>query len=316
MILKSCTYLNYYKKLMNEMINLGDAAVSEQKVVETTTMSSPEKEEKTEKKATSTKKSKPRSQSLAIKELHQTKQGKNKKLNLFKSNIYIVFVECETPGNVGFLARTMANFGLKNLVLINPPTLTDEAFYQATHGKYIVENAKIYKTLDEFYQSQRIDFKVASTGVAGGSYNLSRIPIRPEKLGKSININNKTAILFGREGNGLTNEEIGNCDICVSIPTDPTYPILNISHAAAIIFYELFKNKHDYPVEGLEESTGIEKEYILKDMNELIDSLDIPDHKKKNGLKTFRNIINRAYITGREAHTLKGILRRLKMKLE
>ena len=90
---------------------------------------------------------------------------------------------------------------------------------------------------------------------------------------------------------------------------------MNISHAAAIIFYELFKNKHDYDVEGLQESSGLEKEYLLKDMRDLIDSLDIPDHKKKNGLKSFKNIINRAFITGREAHTLKGILRRLKNKL-
>ena len=75
------------------------------------------------------------------------------------------------------------------------------------------------------------------------------------------------------------------------------------------------KNMHEYPVEGLEESTAIEKEYVLKDMYDLIDGLDIPEHKKKNGLKSFKNIINRAYITGREAHTLKGILRRLKMKM-
>ena len=193
--------------------------------------------------------------------------------------------------------------------------MTNEAYYQATHGKYIVENAKIFPTLDEFYQSQRIDFKVASTGMAGGSYNLSRIPIKPEELGKSINVSNKTAILFGREGNGLTNNEIENCDICVSIPTDPTYPIMNISHAAAIIFYELFKNKHEFGVEGLVESSDLEKEYLIKDMKELIEYLDIPEHKKKNGLKTFNNIVSRAFITGREAHTLKGILRRLKMKI-
>ena len=37
-----------------------------------------------------------------------------------KENIHVVFVECESPGNVGFLARTMANFGLHKLVLINP----------------------------------------------------------------------------------------------------------------------------------------------------------------------------------------------------
>ncbi len=298
------------------MIKIGDKAVSEQKVVETTPINSPEEEKKAEKKSTSTKKAKSRGQSLAIKDLQQQPKDEENELDSFKSNIYIVFVECETPGNIGFLARTMANFGLKNLVLINPPTLTPEAYYQATHGKYIVENALVYPTLDEFYQSKRIDFKIASTGVAGGSYNLSRIPLKPEQLAENININNKIAILFGREGDGLTNKEIEDCDICVSIPTDPTYPILNISHAAAIILYELFKNKHEYAVEGLEESTALEKEYLIKDMSELIEKLDIPEHKKKNGLKTFKNIVNRAFITGREAHTLKGILRRLKNKLE
>ena len=299
------------------MIKIGDAAVSEEKVVETTTMASPEskKESKSEKKSTSTKKAKSKTQSRGTGRVKLLRQKEEEEISLFKENIYIVFVECETPGNIGFLARTMANFGLKNLVLINPPTLTNEAYYQATHGKYIVKNAKIYPTLDEFYQSQRIDFKVASTGMAGGSYNLSRIPLKPEELGKSMNVSNKIAILFGREGNGLTNKEIDDCDICVSIPTDPTYPIMNISHAAAIIFYELFKNKHDFGVEGLSESSDLEKEYLQKDMNALIDSLDIPEHKKKNGKKTFNNIISRAFITGREAHTLKGILRRLKNKI-
>ena len=298
------------------MIKIGDAAVSEEKVVETTMASPEEKEEsKTEKKSTSTKKAKSKTQSRGSGRVKLIRDKEEEEISLFKENIYIVFVECETPGNVGFLARTMANFGLKNLVLINPPKLTNEAYYQATHGKYIVENAKIYPTLDEFYQSQRIDFKVASTGMAGGSYNLSRIPLKPEELGKSMNISNKIAILFGREGNGLTNKEIDDCDICVSIPTDPTYPIMNISHAAAIIFYELFKNKHDFGVEGLSESSDLEKEYLQKDMNALIDSLDIPEHKKKNGKKTFNNIISRAFITGREAHTLKGILRRLKNKI-
>ena len=300
-----------------ELIKIGDAAVSEEKVVETTTMSSPESKEesKTEKESTSTKKSKSRSQSRGSARAKLIREKEDKEISLFKENIYIVFVECETPGNIGFLARTMANFGLKNLVLINPPTLTNEAYYQATHGKYIVENAKIYPSLDDFYQSQRIDFKVASTGMAGGSYNLSRIPIRPEELGKSLNVSNNIAILFGREGDGLSNKEIGDCDICVSIPTDPTYPIMNISHAAAIIFYELFKNKHDYGVEGLNESGDLEKKYLVKDMEELIDCLDIHEHKKRNGLKTFNNIVSRAFITGREIYTLKGILRRLKNKI-
>ena len=298
------------------MIKIGDTAVSEEKIVDTHPLTSTKSDKKSEKDTTSTKKAKSRKQSRGTTKADLIRQKKDdKEVNLFKENIYIVFVECETPGNIGFLARTMANFGLKNLVLINPPTLTNDAYYQATHGKYIVENAKIYPTLDNFYQSQQIDFKVASTGVAGGSYNISRIPLRPEELGEAMNVSNKIALLFGREGDGLSNKEIEDCDICVSIPTDPTYPIMNISHAAAIIFYELFKNNHDFPVEGLNESTPLEKEYLQKDMDDLIDLLDIPVHKKNNGKKIFNNIISRSFITGREVHTMKGILRRLKNKI-
>lgn len=290
---------------------MGDVAVSEDVIVN----QEPLKTEKS--KSTSVKKAKNKMQSSG-KEVPQSlkKDLKEEETNKLKNNIYVVFVECETPGNIGFLARTMANFGLSKLVLINPPELKKEAFYQAMHAKELVENAMIFDSLDDFYKNVRIDFKVASTGVAGGSYNLSRIPVKPEELAIKINPNVNTAIIFGREGNGLTNKEIEGCDIVVSIPTDASYPIMNISHAAAIILYELFKNRNEFPVEGLEESTSLEKEYLLKDMGELIDTLSIPDHKKKTGLKTFKNIINRAYITGREAHTLKGILRRLKINLE
>ena len=258
---------------------------------------------------------------MKIKDKKETKRGKAKEMvedeetTRLKENIYVVFVECESPGNVGFLARTMGNFGLDKLVLINPCTLKDEAYYQAMHARSTVENALVYDTIEEFLKDKNIDFIVGSTGAPGGSYNLSRIPIKPEELAKSMNYNDKIAILFGREGNGLTNAEIEMCDITVSIPTDPGYPIMNISHAAAVILYEVFKNRNNFPVDGLEESTALEKEYLIKDMEKLIDSLPIPEHKKRNGLKVFKNIINRAFITGREAHTFKGILRRLNIKI-
>ncbi|WP_394334526.1 TrmJ/YjtD family RNA methyltransferase [Methanobrevibacter arboriphilus] len=271
-----------------------------------------EEKEKSSSKAKST--SKKRGKKLSTAE--EIRFSKN--YNRFKDNIFVVFVECESSGNVGFLARAMANFGLENLILINPCNLKEDAYYQAMHAKYIVEKAvkNTYPNLDDFLKKEEIDFIVGSTGTPGGSYNLSRIPIKPEELGKSINLNKKIALIFGREGNGLYNEEIEMCDIIVSIPTEHSYPIMNISHAAAIIFYELFKNRNEFPVEGLEEATRIEKEYLLKDMEDIIKKLDIPEHKEKTGIKSFKNIINRAFITGREAHTLKGILRRILMKFE
>ena len=102
------------------MIKIGDAAVSEQKVVETTSLTSSESKEesKNEKKSTSTKKAKSKKQSRGTARAKHIREQEEKEIRLFKDNIYIVFVECETPGNIGFLARTMANFGLKNLISI------------------------------------------------------------------------------------------------------------------------------------------------------------------------------------------------------
>lgn len=230
--------------------------------------------------------------------------------------IYVVFLEPESPGNIGFLARTMKNFGFKDLVLINPCELKNEAYYQAMHAKDIIWNHKEYNSLEEFIDAENIDFTVGTTRMAGGSYNVKRIAITPEDFAESLNVNAKTAIVFGREGNGLYNEEISLCDIIVTIPTDENYPVLNISHAAAIILYEIFKMEKKYPREELEAATKTEKELLIEEMDDLIKYTGYPPHKMKTSSTVFRRIIGRAFIAGREAHTLIGTLRRIKLKLK
>ncbi|MCQ8904482.1 MAG: TrmJ/YjtD family RNA methyltransferase, partial [Methanothermobacter sp.] len=225
---------------------------------------------------------------------------------LLAENISVVFVEPETPGNIGFLARAMKNFGLRTLILINPCELEDEAYYQAMHARDIVEGALIYRDLPEMMTSLEPDFLVGTTGVPGGSYNVDRIPLRPSQLADAIRPSSRTFILFGREGDGLSNEEIGMCDMVVSVPTSEEYPIMNITHAAAIIFYELFRNRK-FRCEGLEEASGLEKGLLLEKMDDILSLIDIPEHKRRVASRVFRNITGRAFITAREAHTLKGV---------
>ncbi len=67
--------------------------------------------------------------------------------------IYVVFVEPESPGNIGFLARTMKNFGLTNLILINPCKLENESYYKAMHARDVVSNSETYYSLEEFLKS-------------------------------------------------------------------------------------------------------------------------------------------------------------------
>lgn len=239
---------------------------------------------------------------------------KEERIKELENNIIVVFVEPETPGNIGFIARTMKNFGLKKLVLINPCKLDDEAYLHAMHATDILENSIKFKSLNEMLEEVSPNFIIGTTGVPGGSYKIARTPLRPEQFAKALNTKAKIAILFGREGNGLTNDEIGECDIIVSIPTSQEYPIMNVSHAAAIIFYEIFKER-DYNLEGVEEASGLEKRLLVSDMEDIISSLGLPDHKRRVALRAFKNLIGRAFITGREAHTLKGIFRRIKNEL-
>lgn len=230
--------------------------------------------------------------------------------------IYSVFVEPKTPGNIGFLARTMKNFGFKKLVLINPCEFDNSTYYQASHARDVVQDAKIYDSITKFIEDNEITTIVGTSGTAGGSYNVPRIPITPNELGKTLHVDGNIAILFGREGDGLSNEELELCDILVTIPTDDEYPIMNISHAAAIVLYEIHKNQKDYPVDNMEIASFEDKKIITKLCNEIISKLDYPEHKRKNVEIITKRIIGRAFIAGRESKMLRGTLKRVNVRIK
>jgi tRNA/rRNA methyltransferase len=229
--------------------------------------------------------------------------------------IYVVFVEPEAPGNVGFMARVMKNFGLDRLVLIKPCSLGEEAQYHAMHAQDVLQKSETYSSLSQFLEEEEVDFAVGTTGTPGGSYNVSRIAITPEKLAETVDLNTKVALIFGREGDGLSNQELELCDLIVTIPTSGEYPIMNISHAAAIIFYELYQKVKTYPRVEVRESSRQEREDILGYLDQILGELDYPPHKHQNALTIFGRIMGRAFITGREVHTTKGVFRKIRDRL-
>jgi TrmH family RNA methyltransferase len=224
-------------------------------------------------------------------------------------------VEPESPGNIGFLSRTMKNFGLKHLILINPCELGEEAQYHAMHAHDVLQASKKYNSLADYIETEDVDFLVGTTGTPGGSYNVPRIAVTPEYLADSINYKMNVGIVLGREGDGLTNEELELCDVVVTIPTSDEYPIMNISHAAAVIFYELYKKIKDYPLDDVSEASREEREDIIQYLDEIIGELDYPPHKHRNAMTIFRRVLGRAFISGRESHTLKGVFRKTRDKL-
>ena len=61
----------------------------------------------------------------------------------------IVLVEPQHPGNIGAVARVMANFGIGDLALVNGCEVTDDSYARSKSGRPVLENLKRFKTMEE-----------------------------------------------------------------------------------------------------------------------------------------------------------------------
>jgi len=233
------------------------------------------------------------------------------------TNITIVLIEPEQPGNIGAIARSMKNFDIKDLILVKPKSnhLSKEARNRAKWANNLLEKAKIHKQslntlLKKFHTT------IGTTAKLGTDYNIPRSPIDPEQLSKKLTEikNKKVAIVFGREGIGLTNEEIDKMDFIVSIPASKKYPTLNISQACTILFYELFKHNAEQKTGSqIIPASKIEKDIILKKINEILNKIKFSTKEKKQTQKiVWKRIIGKSFLTKREAFAVLGFLRKIK----
>lgn len=216
--------------------------------------------------------------------------------------ISIVLIEPENPGNIGAIARIMANFSFNDLIIINPKCdhLCSEAIARSKHALPVLENAKVctWEYLKNF------DAIVGTTAKLGTDYNIPRSPLSPKNLPI---LPEKTALLFGRESSGLTNDEINICDFIVTIPSKSKYPVLNLSHAVAILLYEL-ADKPDLEEKYIPAS-AVEKKQILKMIDEVLDKY--PFDKKESQQIVWKRLLGKSSLTKREAYVLMGFFQKL-----
>lgn len=220
--------------------------------------------------------------------------------------IRVVLVNPKHDGNIGAVARVMGNFDLTDLWLVEPCQITEEAYKRAKHAVYILESASIVNNLDDALKG--CSLVVGTSGISTPSEkNFLRLALTPRDFSEKIKANEgRLALLFGREDYGLSQDELRRCDILVRIPTSQQYPILNISHAAAIIFYEIFLAGvlSSLPTQASE----VEKEKLYEFFSELLDAIGYPDFRRERTEVMFRRLIGRAVPTRWEFYTLMGVI--------
>ena len=224
----------------------------------------------------------------------------------------IILVQPEYEENIGLIARAMQNFGFQELLLVKPKTriLTAKSKSRAMKGISILEKAKKFSTLEKALE--QVDFSIATTAKKAEEKRIFRTAITPKALAKRFSETSAVlGIVFGREGTGLRNEEIRQCDFVLSIPASNAYLTLNISHSVAIILYELFclqKQAKKTTASKKTMNTLLQKIKNLVECSETIQN-------RQSVMLSFKALIGRSAVTEKEVKALLALFAGLEQQI-
>jgi len=229
----------------------------------------------------------------------------------------VVLVEPQLGENIGAAARAMANFGLTRLRIIKPREKwpNPRAKAAASGADHVLDGARLYDTLEQAIAD--CSFVLATTARAHdqakpvvGAEEAARLMARHVGAGANV------ALVFGRERNGLENDEVGLADRIVTLPVNPAFASLNLAQAVVVVAYEWFKlvTGGSLPFAMPEKSLPAPREQLLAFFTDLERELERveffrPAEKRETMQINLRNIFHRMAPTRQDIQTLHGVIR-------
>lgn len=231
----------------------------------------------------------------------------------------VVLVRPREEGNVGAACRAMVNMGLSELRLVEPaPVLGEVARRFAVGAGGVLEGARRFSSLGEALAPFR---RVVGT-TSARDRALSVPVVTPRELAGRLPAGGRdlpTALVFGPEVGGLTNDELALCHWLVTVPCAPEQPTLNLAQAVLIVAYELFVGEGAEPLADAEveppASTG-ELDGLFEHLTGVLEHVGFARDSTFHGVvRDLRQLAGRARPTEREVTILRGVLRRVQNAL-
>ena len=228
----------------------------------------------------------------------------------------VVLVEPQLGENIGAAARAMANFGLSQLRLVNPRQgwPNDKALMMATGAGRVLDGAMLYPTLAAAIAD--CSYVLATTARA---HDQAKPVIGPaeaaELMAPRIGAGENIAVLFGRERNGLENDEVALADAIVTLPVNRAFASLNLAQAVVIVAYEWFKlaRAGKLPFAMPNKSAPAPKQQLLaffETVERELEKVEFfrPPDKRETMQINLRNIFSRMQPTQQDIQTLHGVI--------
>lgn len=151
-----------------------------------------------------------------------------------KTPVVVILENIRSMHNVGSVFRTCDGFRIEKLLLcgFTPKPPHRDIHKTALGATESVNWASYENTTDAIDELKKMGYTVYAVEQTYNSILLHDIDMAH---------NRKIAIIFGNEAEGVTNESIAAADACIEIPQAGSKHSFNISVAAGIVLWELFK---------------------------------------------------------------------------
>lgn len=222
--------------------------------------------------------------------------------------------------NIGQAARAMNNSEITRLKLVDPEKFhKQDAYMMACNSRHIVDEALYFDSLEKALEDETCSFAFSRRTAKNRVPYYSLEEMIPEIV-KRANKGNVT-LVFGREADGLTREELYQCDYRVYIPTSEKCGSLNLAQAVLIACHEIFKASGRFKEE--EKDFFADNKTInpmLKDLDKLLIEIgynyksDIPLRKKI--IQNHKEIFGRAGLQVRDVNMFLGIFSKIRSNLK
>ncbi len=232
-------------------------------------------------------------------------------------NIAVVLVKPAGKRNIGQTARAMKNCGFTDLVLVAPPDFhCREAYDMAPNSHDVLDRARCFDTLEEALADRRIVFAVT----ARMRFKNPRITPAEAVVVAGETAGAKTALLFGPEDHGLSNEHLSFCRHLVGIPSHPDLESLNVSQAVLVICHAFYSARSPDLSDGEEKrdfSTIAGKRRIEAALSSLFVEAEFMTPAREKPLRdTLKRLVYGGDIESRDTRNLLAAIRHLRYVLK
>ena len=230
-----------------------------------------------------------------------------------KNKFGFILVKPQLGENIGACARSMKNFGFKDLRVVSPKfSFPNHKTKTTSVGAYnIINQTKVFESTEKAIGNFDI---VISLSARRRDINKKHITIKDFLKVLQLNKKKRIGLMFGPEASGLSNIDLSFSNFILQIPTTKNFKSINLSHSVTIICFEIFKflNKSHFDKTGknIKISSKSKISSILKHLINLLEKKEFfkPEEKRRSMLLNINNLFYRLKPNDKELRILASII--------